>query len=199
MKKKIYCFDFDGTLTTSDTLLEFIKYAKGTSRFLMVFLKYSPLLVLMKLHLYPNWKAKQQIFAHLFAGMRIEKFDALCRGFAEESQHLLRPKGITLMHEALVAGAQVFIVSASIDNWVRPFFATQGIGEVEVLGTKVEEKDGCLTGRFSTANCYGAEKVRRISKALSFAEAVTTLPPTATVVATRKCLPLRRRAFGKQP
>lgn len=72
MKKKIYCFDFDGTLTTSDTLLEFIKYAKGTSRFLMVFLKYSPLLVLMKLHLYPNWKAKQQIFAHLFAGMRIE-------------------------------------------------------------------------------------------------------------------------------
>ena len=167
MKKKIYCFDFDGTLTTSDTLLEFIKYAKGTGRFLMVFLMYSPLLVLMKLHLYPNWKAKQQIFAHLFAGMRIEKFDALCRGFAEENQHLLRPKGITLVHEALVAGAQVFIVSASIDNWVRPFFATQGIGEVEVLGTKVEEKDGCLTGRFSTANCYGAEKVRRISKALS--------------------------------
>ncbi len=43
MKKKIYCFDFDGTLTTSDTLLEFIKYAKGTGRFLMVFLMYSPL------------------------------------------------------------------------------------------------------------------------------------------------------------
>ena len=63
MKKKIYCFDFDGTLTTSDTLLEFIKYAKGTGRFLMVFLMYSPLLVLMKLHLFPNWKAKQQIFA----------------------------------------------------------------------------------------------------------------------------------------
>lgn len=72
MKKKIYCFDFDGTLTTSDTLLEFIKYAKGRGRFLMVFLMYSPLLVMMKLHLYPNWKAKQRIFAHLFAGMRIE-------------------------------------------------------------------------------------------------------------------------------
>ena len=45
MKKKLYCFDFDGTLTTSDTLLEFIRYAKGTGRFLMVFLMYSPLLV----------------------------------------------------------------------------------------------------------------------------------------------------------
>lgn len=166
MKKKIYCFDFDGTLTTSDTLLEFIKYAKGRGRFLMVFLMYSPLLVLMKLHLYPNWKAKQQIFAHLFAGMRIEKFDALCRGFAEESQHLLRPKGITLMHEALVAGAQVFIVSASIDNWVRPFFEIRNLKGVQVLGTQIEVEDGKLTGNFKSNNCYGKEKVHRIAEVL---------------------------------
>ena len=166
MKKKIYCFEFDGTLTTSDTLLEFIKYAKGRGRFLMVFLMYSPLLVLMKLHLYPNWKAKQQIFAHLFAGMRIEKFDALCRGFAEESQHLLRPKGITLMHEALVAGAQVFIVSASIDNWVRPFFDIRNLKGVQVLGTQIEVEDGKLTGRFKSNNCYGKEKVHRIAEVL---------------------------------
>ena len=166
MKKKIYCFDFDGTLTTSDTLLEFIKYAKGRGRFLMVFLMYSPLLVMMKLHLYPNWKAKQQIFAHLFAGMRIEKFDALCRDFAEESQHLLRPKGITLMHEALVAGAQVFIVSASIDNWVRPFFDIRNLKDVQVLGTQIEVEDGKLTGRFKSNNCYGKEKVHRIAEVL---------------------------------
>lgn len=166
MKKKIYCFDFDGTLTTSDTLLEFIKYAKGRGRFLMVFLMYSPLLVMMKLHLYPNWKAKQQIFAHLFAGMRIEKFDALCRGFAEESQHLLRPKGITLMHEALVAGAQVFIISASIDNWVRPFFDIRNLKGVQVLGTQIEVEDGKLTGRFKSNNCYGKEKVHRIAEVL---------------------------------
>lgn len=166
MKKKIYCFDFDGTLTTSDTLLEFIKYAKGRGRFLMVFLMYSPLLVMMKLHMYPNWKAKQQIFAHLFAGMRIEKFDALCRGFAEESQHLLRPKGITLMHEALVAGAQVFIVSASIDNWVRPFFDIRNLKGVQVLGTQIEVEDGKLTGNFKSNNCYGKEKVHRIAEVL---------------------------------
>ena len=166
MKKKLYCFDFDGTLTTSDTLLEFIKYAKGRSRFLMVFLMYSPLLVMMKLHLYPNWKAKQQIFAHLFADMRIEKFDALCRGFAEENQHLLRPKGITLVHEALVAGAQVFIVSASIDNWVRPFFDIRNLKGVQVLGTQIEVEDGKLTGNFKSNNCYGKEKVHRIAEVL---------------------------------
>ena len=178
MKKKIYCFDFDGTLTTSDTLLEFIKYAKGTSRFLMVFLMYSPLLVLMKLHLFPNWKAKQLIFAHLFAGMRIEKFDALCRDFAEEYQHLLRPKGVTLVHEALVAGAQVFIVSASIDNWVRPFFKVRGLDGVRVLGTQIEVIDGRLTGKFKSNNCYGEEKVHRICEALS-APTSTSSPASA--------------------
>lgn len=178
MKKKIYCFDFDGTLTTSDTLLEFIKYAKGTGRFLMVFLMYSPLLVLMKLHLFPNWKAKQLIFAHLFAGMRIEKFDALCRGFAEENQHLLRPKGITLVHEALVAGAQVFIVSASIDNWVRPFFDIRNLKGVQVLGTQIEVVEGKLTYRFKSNNCYGAEKVCRITEALSSSQTADTSDKT---------------------
>ena len=54
MKKKLYCFDFDGTLTTSDTLLEFIRYAKGTGRFLMVLLMYITLLVLMKFHIFSN-------------------------------------------------------------------------------------------------------------------------------------------------
>ena len=174
MKKKLYCFDFDGTLTTSDTLLEFIRYAKGTVRFLMVFLMYSPLLVLMKLHLFPNWKAKQLIFTHLFAGMRIEKFDALCRDFAEEYQHLLRPKGVTLVHEALVAGAQVFIVSASIDNWVRPFFKVRGLDGVRVLGTQIEVIDGRLTGKFKSNNCYGEEKVHRICEALSASPSATS-------------------------
>ena len=177
MKKKLYCFDFDGTLTTNDTLLEFIRYAKGTARFLMVFLMYSPLLVLMKLHLFPNWKAKQLIFTHLFAGMRIEKFDALCRDFAEEYQHLLRPKGVTLVHEALVAGAQVFIVSASIDNWVRPFFKVRGLDGVRVLGTQIEVIDGRLTGKFKSNNCYGEEKVHRITEVLS---ASTFSPASAT-------------------
>ena len=48
---KVYAFDFDGTLTTRDTLLEFIRFACGTLRFLLGFLLHAPLLVLMKLRL----------------------------------------------------------------------------------------------------------------------------------------------------
>ena len=55
------------------------------------------------------------------------------------------------------ADRQVVIVSASIDNWVLPFFP-----HVCVLGTQVEVAHDRLTGRFLTPNCYGSEKVRRL-------------------------------------
>ena len=155
--KKIYAFDFDGTLTTKDTLLEFIRFAKGTLAFGLGFLRYTHLLVLMKLGFYPNWKAKQKVFAHFFKGMSIDDFDALCQEFAASSKHLLRPKGIEAINKAQSEGSEVLIVSASIDNWVQPFFP-----DVKVVGTQVEVKDGRLTGRFLTKNCYGQEKVNRL-------------------------------------
>lgn len=155
--RKIYAFDFDGTLTTKDTLLEFIRFAKGSCRFWLGMLRFVHLLVLMKLGLYPNWKAKQKVFAHFFEGMRLEDFNTLCQEFAASSSHLLRLKGIEAINQAIGDEAEVLIVSASIDNWVQPFFP-----EVKVLGTQVEVKDGLLTGNFLTQNCYGQEKVNRI-------------------------------------
>ena len=156
-KAKLFAFDFDGTLTTRDTLIEFTRYACGTARFLLGFLLYSPLLVMMKLRLYSNGKAKQKVFAHFFKGMTIEAFDTLCQDFASTHRHLLRPEVVSQLEQALSEGAEVLIVSASIDNWVQPFFP-----KVKVLGTQIEVIDGRLTGRFLTPNCYGQEKVRRI-------------------------------------
>ena len=158
---KVYAFDFDGTLTTRDTLLEFIRFACGTPRFLLGFLLYSPLLVLMKLRLYSNGKAKQRVFSHFFKGMAIAEFDALCQDFARTHRHLLRPDVVSRLEQALAEGAEVLIVSASIDNWVQPFFKNHQPVPM-VLGTQIEVIDGRLTGRFLTPNCYGQEKVRRI-------------------------------------
>ena len=155
--KQLIAFDFDGTLTTRDTLIAFIRYACGTSRFLLGFLLHAPLLVLMKLRLYSNGKAKQRLFSWFFRGMPIETFDALCQSFASTHRHLLRPETVRLLQQALSEGSEVLVVSASIDNWVQPFFPA-----VTVLGTQIEVIDGRLSGRFLTPNCYGQEKVRRI-------------------------------------
>ena len=171
--KKIFVFDFDGTLTHADTLLAFIRFACGPVRMLLGFALYAPLLVLMKLKLYPNYKAKQKVFAHFFRGMTLTRFDALCTAFAQQGEHLLRPAARNFINTVRSEAYAMAIVSASIDNWVRPFAEmylqssnsqdNKSSLPIIVLGTKVEvDSAGCLTGRFATPNCYGPEKVRRI-------------------------------------
>ncbi|MBF1602420.1 MAG: haloacid dehalogenase-like hydrolase [Prevotella sp.] len=161
--RKIYAFDFDGTLTTKDTLLEFIRFAKGSGQMFRGFLLFSPLLLLMKLRLYPNWKAKQQLFSYFFKGMNIDDFNALCTRFTEQNKHLLRPAGIEKVRQAIEEEqATVLIISASIDNWVRPFF-DEIDKKIQVLGTQIETTEGRLTGQFTTKNCYGQEKVNRLT------------------------------------
>lgn len=158
---KVYAFDFDGTLTTHDTLIAIFRYARGDAFILMAFVLFSPLLVLMKLRLYPNWKAKQHMFGFFFKGMKLSDFDALCSRFAHDNSHLLRPKGMAAVADALRQGSEVLVVSASLDNWVRPFFADMQ-GHLHVSCTRPDVRHGVLTGKFVTRNCYGSEKVRRI-------------------------------------
>lgn len=160
--RTIVAFDFDGTLTRRDTLLEFIKHAKGRRAFLWGFLRFSPLLVLMKLRLYPNWQAKQRLFAYFFRGTRLADFNALCqRFFADKGEALLYADAAPVVRRYVEQGAEVVVISASIENWVAPFAASLGI--TQVLATRVEvNEEGILTGRFSTANCYGGEKVNRL-------------------------------------
>lgn len=172
MPASLYLFDFDGTLTNRDSLLCLFSFYGGRARMLWEFLKRSPQLVLMKLRLYSNHKLKQQIFASYFRGMPLDDFNRLCRRFAEAHMNILRRQGVATIRQALASGAAVAVVSASIDNWVRPFLqlaftdsADTGAKSVEVLGTQVEVVNGCLTGRFSTSNCYGPEKVRRVREA----------------------------------
>lgn len=160
--EKIHAFDFDGTLTNSDTLLKFIRFVRGDKFFLLCMLYYLPLLVLMKLGLYPNWKIKQKVFARCFGGMKLEDFNKWCVRFAGENMSLLRPKALLKIDEVLKSGGKVVVVSASINNWVEPFFA--GLDGIQVLGTMIEVRDGVVTGRFLTKNCYGEEKVRRLLK-----------------------------------
>ena len=155
--RKIVASDFDGTLTSKDTLLEFIRFAKGNARCLFGFLLYSPLIVLMKLKLYPNYKSKQKVFSFFFKGMPLEEFNRLGREFATSSQSILRPGGLEMLRQCSEDGVEVVVVSASIDNWVQPFFP-----DLKVLGTQVEVIGGRLTGRFLSKNCYGQEKINRL-------------------------------------
>lgn len=64
--------------------------------------------------------------------------------------------------DKLTNGAQIVILTASVDHWVRAFFPTHP--NLHVIGTQIEIADNKLTGKFLTENCYGAEKVKRLQK-----------------------------------
>lgn len=161
LDNKVFVFDFDGTLTTRDTLIAFIRFARGTAWLVRCLLLLLPRLVLMKLGLVDNGRTKERLFAMCFKGMPTAGFDDLCHRFVTaESQILKRQETWDVMEKAVAQGNPVYVVSASVDNWVSPFFPPS----VTVVGTRVESVNGRLTGRFLTPNCYGAEKVRRLKE-----------------------------------
>jgi HAD superfamily phosphoserine phosphatase-like hydrolase len=159
---KVYAFDFDGTLTRRDSFVEFIRFVKGDKEFLKCFLRYSLQLVAMKLGLYPNWKVKRQVFSYCFGGMTEAVFEAYCTQFALSKATIMRPAGLekiqTLLKEE---NTDVVVVSASVENWVRPFFGEMA-SSMKFLCTRVEVKESRLTGRFLSKNCFGKEKVARL-------------------------------------
>lgn len=90
-KREIVVFDFDGTLTTKDTLLEFIKFSHGKFSFYMGLLLNSPILIAYKLKIYPNWKAKQALFTYFFHGISYSEFQMLCIDFASKIEYIKNP------------------------------------------------------------------------------------------------------------
>ena len=160
-KRCIAVFDLDGTLTTKDTLLEFIKFACGVPRFYWGFLLFCPILILMKLHLFPNWKAKQMIFSHFFKGWEYNDFKAKGQLFANEIEKMENRKMLEKLNGHLNHSDVVYVISASIFEWVQPW--CEKIGVSRVLATQIEvDANGIISGRFATKNCYGKEKVRRL-------------------------------------
>ena len=182
MNRRIAFFDFDGTITTHDTLLEFIRFSKGTTSFLFGFLLHSPWLVAYRLKLISNHAAKQRVLSWFFRKTPLADFDAVCSRFATEIlPGLIRPKALTeiaLLHEK---GFTVVVVSASPENWLRQWAA--GIN-ASLLATRLETNPAAseanhapsgsnpaprLTGRILGRNCHGAEKVRRIRESYDLA------------------------------
>lgn len=154
-------FDFDGTITKHDTLLLFLKYYKGAWFFLKNMVIMSPILVLYLLRIIPNWKAKQLILKRFLFGETITVFHQKCHSFVRDVLPAdIRPSALKCIKNHQRSGAKVIVVTASPENWVNPWCAQIGLS---CIGTRLEVVNGKLTGKLVGYNCYGQEKVRRIS------------------------------------
>jgi HAD superfamily hydrolase (TIGR01490 family) len=160
VKKSIAFFDFDGTITTKDTLLEFIRFSKGSFSFLLGFLLNTPYLISYKLKIISNQKAKEKVLQFFFRNTPIEKFEEQCREFNRVIlPNLIRSQAVDEIKNLQRQGFTVVIVSASPENWIQNWAEELG---VQLIASCMEVNDGKVTGKLNGKNCHGEEKVRRI-------------------------------------
>lgn len=161
-KDSISFFDFDGTLTHKDSMLEFIKFYKGKFKTYSGILFLSPFLAAMKVGVINTRQGKEKLLSHFFKGESLETFNAKCEQFALNIiPSIIRKDGLLELKNRLAQKQVVCIVTASAENWVTPYFKNTGI---KVIGTRLEIKENRLTGKIFGENCKGAEKVIRILK-----------------------------------
>jgi HAD superfamily hydrolase (TIGR01490 family) len=158
--RKLALFDLDGTLTRKDTLIEIIRYIHGDTRLYLGLIFLSPYLLLFKMGIIANWKAKEAMLTYFFRHMPYDKFQKKCYQFSQDVlPGLIRVEGIKTLKRLREEDARIVIVSASAEEWVLPWCELLSIS---FIGTRLEVKDGKLTGKISGRNCHGYEKVNRI-------------------------------------
>ena len=158
--KKIAFFDFDGTITTKDTLLEVIKYQKGEASFYTGFLLNLPVLIGLKLKLVSNQAAKECMLKYFFKGMDFESFQKSCDSFIDNQlPAIVRPAAIDEIKKLKAEGFEIVVVSASPSNWIKKWADANGLG---LIATKLQTVDNLLTGYIDGINNNKDEKAVRI-------------------------------------
>lgn len=184
----IAIFDFDGTIISRDSLPDFLIQACGRKAFLLrlpwiILLKGAALTGILSTH-----RAKELVISSFLRGMKTEDFQQACLEYASRIPAFVYPAALEEIRRHQEEGNKIAIISASVPDWIRPWAQTVGIRLVE--GTGLEVREQTLTGRFSTPNCKGGEKVA------GSAGYIRISPPRrcmymATVPATKNCSPLQ--------
>jgi len=153
-------FDFDGSISTQDSFVQFLQDAVGRVRFFRCMAQLLPRVIAYKCQLYPNYRLKEDVLQRLFAGCSMEQFQQHVRDYDRRKlPGIIRPKAMEKIAWHRERGDEIIVVSASLELVLSPWCRRNNLS---LLATQMEVRDNCLTGRLKGRNCWGAEKVRRI-------------------------------------
>lgn len=159
---KLILFDFDGTLTTRDSFISFVRFSTTSQKFYLLLLKFFFKLVLFKLGFYKGGSLKKEILGYLFKNISEEKMKKIGKDYATQIIPSLIQKDIM---EQLIQykeeGDKVCIVSASLDVWLKPFCNDL---MVDCICTELKYLDQKFSGDFSTPNCNFEQKKIRVEE-----------------------------------
>ena len=159
-KPIIAVFDFDDTLITRDSLVDFLRYTTSKRVFFVKLLRVLPTLVRFAAGRLDRSKAKERLLGIFFAGKSDETFGEFCKAYAARLDSIANQDGLARIAWHQDRGDRVLIISASVEDWIRPWAERHGVHTV--LATRLGREHGKLTGRLDGRNCYGQEKVNRL-------------------------------------
>lgn len=160
--KTVAFFDFDGTLTTGDTLMPFLKFVVGAPKYYAKLALVSPVLMAYFAKLIRNDVAKQIVLKHYLAGYHIDELFELGQRFSEEViPTMLRPEGMERLRWHQNQGHECVLVSASLDIYLQAWSMAEGFSRVICTSLGVDERN-LTSGKLAGENCHGKIKVVRI-------------------------------------
>jgi phosphatidylglycerophosphatase C len=157
---RVAAFDVDGTLTTRDCVVPFMRRVAGTPRLVGGMLR-SPGGLVSAAARRDRDALKAASASVVFAGRDVVQVQAEADAFAHSVfADRLRSEVLASMRAHQRAGETVVLVSASYELYLRPLAGL--LGADDVLAVRLEVEGGQLTGRLDGPNCRGPEKVRRL-------------------------------------
>jgi len=161
--RTVAAFDLDGTLTRGDTLLPFLRRARGGERLSRAVLVHSLLITRALTSGRHRDRAKEAFLAHMLQHQDVSTLRTTAASFAEEVvDRRLRSDVLDRVRAHRRAGHELVIVSASPEIYVNPIGRLLGFDAI--LATRLETgPNGRLTGRIEGLNCRGAEKLARLT------------------------------------
>jgi len=170
--KGLAIFDFDGTLTKKDSFIEFIKFTNGSISLWFCATKYLPQIILLKLGVYPNHKLKETFFSFFYKDSEEKVLNNMGNEFCSKVlPNLILPPALKLIEWHKERGDKIVILSASSKIWLGKWCKKN---DVDLVSTIFEVKNGLYTGKIQGKNCYGSEKLSRISQYLELFEKSNT-------------------------
>ena len=156
-------FDFDGTITTSDTFALFLRYYAGTAVWIANIARLMPVFISYKLGIIDRHAVKKAVIQRFFGGELIAEVEAKATTFAQDViPGLIRPAAQAELDIKKQALESLYICSASIGPYLRAWAQSQNIPKSHILATELEVVDGRCSGNIHGYNIWGENKVRRI-------------------------------------
>ena len=165
MTRTVAAFDFDGTLTSRDSMIEFLAAVAGWPAVVRATVLATPALP-------DRNECKARVLTHVFKGRPLADVDAQGRVYGER---LARSRVVDAMRQRVnwhqSQGHEVVIVSASLQSYLAP--VSESLALDALLCTELEaDAQGLCTGRMIGGNCRGQEKANRLSKWINDPDAI---------------------------